>query len=257
MKNNEAKLKETIPGAFNNYNPFFDIPINKMESDHIFLYETLNLIRRYTLDNIFSSKRFYSFLDFVINDILQPKRNEKDKIYWGLLKCIVNGEPAKWAFLFRSAFFKQYVYLYKEVFEKQKNQKIYIQPQDWGLKVLLMLDEYLGEILNKKQKESCLILVLNSGYIDSKIKSFNIHDVIKQQRKKKCDAGKKSGVKRGKPRNEGYEIWKEKELSKFKTEEALFYFNELRKEYNVSEETIKGSWFKEYRKRDRESIEQC
>lgn len=254
---NELDSKEAILGAFDNYNPFYDLPIDKVESKHKFLYNTLNLIRRCTLDNIFSSKRFYSFLDFIINNIFQPKQNEKNKIQMWIFKCIISGKPAELAPLFRNLFFKQYVYLFKKDFEKIDGKNICIQPQDFGLKVLLMLDKYLDGTLTEKQKESYLFFVLNSGYINSIVVSYNISDFNKQQRKKKSDAGKKSGAKRGKPRNEGYKIWKEKGLNKFKTEEALSYFNDLIKKYNVTEKTITGSWFKDYRKRDINNTEQC
>ncbi len=91
--------------------------------------------------------------------------------------------------------------------------------------------------------------------IDNTLLQKEVQSRISEQNSKKCQkAGKASGVSRREAKNKGYELWKKEKLSMYNTEVALSYYNNLIKEYNLGEDTIKKSWFPDYRKWDKNQL---
>lgn len=88
--------------------------------------------------------------------------------------------------------------------------------------------------------------------IDNALLQKEIENKISEQNSKKGQkAGKASGATRREAKNKGYELWKRENLIMYKTEIALSYYETLIKEYNLGEDTVKKSWFSDYRKRDK------
>ena len=88
--------------------------------------------------------------------------------------------------------------------------------------------------------------------LDNNILQKEVENRISEQNSKKCrKAGKASGAARREAKNKGYELWKRENLFNYKTENALSYYSDLIKEYNLGEDTVKKSWFRDYRKWDK------
>lgn len=248
----KVEAKNNLEHTFKNYDPFFELPIDKIEEEHKFLWETLNLIKKVALDNIFSSECFQSFLDFYMDDVLHIDKTERKKYREIILYCFFANDDAGTSARLREIFFSMYFYLYKKHINGQKTKEkiLKIGPTAFNFMVLLFLDKYLDASYSKDEKQSYLCFLLNSGYITVITQKIKETEEQNQTRQKRSNAGKASGKARRKKKDEAFKIWRENELNKLQVQYALPYYKDFMTQYNISEETIKNSWFPEFRRQD-------
>lgn len=281
--NHFFNIKDIVPNNMINYYRITDI-IQKLVNEFYFAYEKRNYTKNYGC-----AENLFNFIISCVYNNLKPKTKniplhnyfdyERQYIdYWYISDLVFhaknnfllkrnNPEFLKYQKWLSSANSKtpeqlaEYLdVLYKT--HKKHNFGIYSNQERFGLIEDNLVYCCLGFVLvdkfleNEYDNVNILFDLFNinetlTDGIDKNLLQKEVESRISEQNSKKCQkAGKASGVSRREAKNKGYELWKKENLSKYNTEAALSYYNNLIKEYNLGEDTIKKSWFPDYRKWD-------